>query len=118
MSIRTVGENLAQRLYAAESAIDAALRATAGLAAELPTARAQAMLSATTGQRAFDGAAGAVTALVQARSQLVQTHGALSALARKLKMDDLAVGPIDKPEDDPPIGAGGGVTSNYVGTLS
>lgn len=106
MSRSEVGEALAARLYAAESAIDAALAATAGLAADLPSARARAMLSAVTGQRAFDGAAGAVSALVQARAHLVQTHGALAALARKLKLDDLAVGPVDKPEDDPPIGGG------------
>ncbi|HEV2081131.1 MAG TPA: hypothetical protein VGR32_01630 [Brevundimonas sp.] len=107
MTRRTVGESLAQRLYAAETAVDAALIAAAGLAAELPAARSGALLSAVTGQRAFDGAAGAVSALVQARAQLVQTHGVLAAVARKLKLDDLAVGPVDKPEDDPPIGTGG-----------
>lgn len=106
MTRRQVGEALAARLYAAESAIDAALAATAGLTADLPTARSQAYLSAVTGQRAFDGAAGAVSALVQARAQLVQTHGVLAALARKLDLDVLAVGPVDKPEDGPPIGDG------------
>ncbi|WP_125257552.1 hypothetical protein [Brevundimonas fluminis] len=106
MTRRTVGETLAHRLYAAEAAVDAALAAAARLAAELPVARAGAMVSAVTGQRAFDGAAGAVSALVQARSQLVRTHGVLAAVARKLKLDDLAVGPVDKPEDDPPIGGG------------
>ena len=107
MNRHHVGEALAGRLYAAEAAIDAALVATAGLAADLPTARAQAMLSAVTGQRAFDGAAGAVAALVQARGHLVETHGVLAAVARKLKLDDLAAGPVDKPEDGPPIGQGG-----------
>lgn len=104
MSKVQVGETLAARLFAAEAAVDAAIVATAGLAAQLPIARTEAMLSAVTGQRAFDGAAGAVSSLVQARAQLVQTHKTLAALARSLKLDHLAVGPIDKPEDDPPIG--------------
>jgi hypothetical protein len=108
MSRQSIGESLAARLYAAETAIDLALVETAMLAAMLPAARADAYLSAVTGQRAFDGAAGALSALSAARSQMVQTHTALAALARKLGLDALAVGPIDKPGDTPPVGGGGG----------
>ena len=108
MSRQSIGETLAARLYAVETAIDLALIETAMLAALLPAARADAHLSAVTGQRAFDGAAGALSALSAARSQMVQTHAALAALARKLGLDVLAVGPIDKPGDTPPIGGGGG----------
>lgn len=108
MTRQSIGETLAARLYAAETAIDRALAETATLAAMLPAARADACLSAVTGQRAFDGAAGAISALSSARSQMVQTHTALAALARKLGLDALAVGPVDKPGDTPPIGGGGG----------
>ncbi len=108
MTRQTIGESLAARLYAAETAIDRALIETAMLAAMLHAARADACLSAVTGQRAFDGAAGALSALSAARSQMVQTHTALSAIARKLGLDVLAVGPIDKPGDTPPVGGGGG----------
>lgn len=108
MSRQSIGESLAARLYAAETAIDLALVETAMLAAMLPAARADAYLSAVTGQRAFDGAAGALSALSAARSQMVQTHTALAALARRLGLDALAVGPVDKPGDTPPIGGGGG----------
>jgi len=108
MSRQAIGENLAARLYAAETAIDLALAETATLAAMLPTARADAWLPAVTGQRAFDGAAGALSALSAARSQMVQTHTTLAALARKLGLDALASGPVDKPGDTPPIGGGGG----------
>lgn len=108
MSRLSVGEALAVRLYAAESAIDQALIETATLAAALPAARAEAWLSAVTGQRALAGAAGAVSALSEARAQIVQTHNVLTALARKLGLDALAVGPLDKPGDAPPIGGGGG----------
>lgn len=108
MSRQSIGEALATRLYAAETAIDQALTETAFLAAALPSARAEAYLSAVTGQRVFDGAAASISALAEARSHLVQTHTALAALARKLGLETLAIGPLDKPGDQPPIGGGPG----------
>lgn len=108
MSRLSIGEDLADRLFAAESAIDRALIETATLAAALPAARAGAWLSASVGQRAFEGTAATISALAQARSHIVQTHGVLAAIARKLGLDALAVGPLDKPGEGPPIGGGGG----------
>lgn len=108
MTRLSVGEALAARLYAAESAIDQALIETATLAAALPAARADAWLSAVTGQRAFAGTAATISALSDARAHIVQTHKTLTALARKLGLDALAVGPVDKPGDSEPIGGGGG----------
>ncbi len=108
MSRLSVGEALAVRLYAAESAIDQALIETATLAAALPAARADAWLSAVTGQRAFAGTAATISALADARAHIVETHNTLTAIARKLGLDTLAVGPMDKPGDGPPIGGGGG----------
>ncbi|MBB5661468.1 hypothetical protein [Brevundimonas halotolerans] len=112
MTRSDAGQALAHRLYAAESAIDAALIHTARLAAYLPEARAEAYLSAVTGQKAFEDTAQSVVALSEARGHIVRTHGRLAALARSLGLEALAVGPVDKPEDEPPIG--GGVT----GTIS
>lgn len=80
------------------------------MAAMLPAARAQAYVSAVTGQKAFDGAAASITALAQARSHMVDTHNTLAALARKMGLETVAVGPLDKPEDPVPIG--GGVTQS------
>ena len=111
MTRQDIGEALAGRLYAAESAIDAALSETATLAAMLPAARAQAYLSAVSGQKAFDGAAASISALAEARSHLVQTHTTLSALARKLGLDALAAGPVDKPDDTPPRDGSGGLSA-------
>ncbi len=108
MTRLSVGEALAARLYAAESAIDQALIETATLAAALPAARADAWLSAVTGQRAFSGTAATLSALSDARAHIVQTHNTLTALARKLGLETLAAGPLDKPGDGPPIGGGGG----------
>lgn len=107
MSRSTIGEALAVRLYAAESSIDRALADAAALAAALPAARAEAYLSAVTGQRAFSGAAAAVGALTDARGHLIQTHHTLAALARSLGLHTLARGPVDKPGDTPPVGGGG-----------
>ena len=104
MTRQAIGEALAARLYTAEAAIDRAMAESAALAAALPGARADAYLSAVTGQRAFSGAAATNSALAEARGQLVQTHNTLTALARKLGLDALASGPIDKPGDRPPVG--------------
>lgn len=101
---QTVGQRLAIRLQAAETAIDAAIAETAALTAMMPTARTEAYLSAVTGQRAFDGAAASVSALTQARGHLVQTHNTLAALGRRLGLETLAVGPTDKPDQEPPFG--------------
>ncbi len=114
MTRESIGHDLAAKLYAAESAIDKALAATATLAAALPTARSQAYLSAATGHAAFEGAASSLAALTDARGHLIVTHNTLAALARKLGLDALAIGPVDKPEDDPPIGGGGKPTARLA----
>ena len=55
---------------------------------------------------AFDGAAASLFALAEARSHMVQTHQTLAALARRLGLEILAVGQLDKPGDQPPVGGG------------
>ena len=116
MNRSDIGQTLAGRLYAAEAAIDAALIETARLAAYLPEARSEAYLSAITGQKAFEETAQSVVALSQARGHIVKTHERLAALARALGLDPLAVGPVDKPGDEPPIGGGvTGVISRETG---
>ena len=99
MSQQTTAQTLAEQLFAAEAAIDSALTETASLIAMFPMARAEALLSAVVGQRAFRSTAAAVSALTEARGQLVATHQTLSALARSMGLDTLAVGPLDKPRE-------------------
>jgi len=103
---QAVADVLASRLFATEAAIDVALREAALLMAALPAARAGARLSPVTGQSAFDDVADSVGALSAARGHIVGAHVSLAAIARKLGLDDLAVGPLDKPEDTPPLGGG------------
>ncbi len=106
MSRLIIGEALSARLHAAEAAIDQAMADTAAFAAALPVARLEAALAATTGQEAFDEAAASLAALAAARSHMVRTHRTLAALARRLGLDILAVGQLDKPGDRPPAGGG------------
>jgi len=103
MTKQDIATRVAGRLYTAETAIDLALAETAALIGLLPGARADALLSAVAGQRAFDGAAASIVALTQARGHVVETHRALAALARSIGIDVTALGPLDKPEDTPPL---------------
>ncbi len=104
-----IGQHLAERLWSAEQAVDAALGEAAALMAFLPQARRDAALAATVAQPAFSAAADSVAALARARGDLVEAHRTLAALARKLGLDALAAGPMDKPKDDRPgPGYGGG----------
>ena len=75
----------------------------AKLAVALPDGRLKACVAAVTAQSAFDGVAASLTALTEARSHLGGAHRTLSALARKLRLEALAAGPMDKPEDRPPM---------------
>mgnify|MGYP003608520807 CR=1 FL=1 len=67
MTRHTTAHTLAEQLFAAEAAIDAAVTETASLIAMFPAARAEALLSAVVGQRAFPTLASAVSALPGAR---------------------------------------------------
>lgn len=101
MTRQAIGENLAARLYAAETAIDLALIETA--------ARADAYLSAITGRRAFDGAAGAVSALSAARSHVGSRRIAPSPPWRANWGSTCSPrGPSTSPATRPPFGGSGG----------
>jgi len=106
MTHQASGEAVAARLYRVEAAIDAALSETAAFVAELPRARSAAYLSAVTGQQIFDDVTGSLAAINMARSRMVAAHNRLAVLARKMGLYTLAVGPLDKPDDSPPIGDG------------
>lgn len=104
MTIQATGEALAAQLYAAESAIDQALGQIALLAAMLPGARSAAHLPATTGQPIFEATSRALASATEARGHLVDAHRRLDILGRRLTFDMESVGPVDKPDDMPPIG--------------
>ncbi len=75
---RAIAENIADALFQAEAAIDAALSKTATLTGVMPSMRAQAGLSALIGQGAVERASQAIMALTEARRAIVETHKELS----------------------------------------
>jgi hypothetical protein len=95
-------EAVAAKLFAVEAAIDAAI----GMAAELGTvmveARTKAKLSALMGQDALEHATGSLARLVEARCKIVETHSALDHLKSELGLRTLAFGGgMQKPIGDP-----------------
>jgi hypothetical protein len=100
-------ETLAQQLYRAENALDLAVQEVSGLLSTLPQARCDAGLSAVAGRSIFRHMGSAVAALLAAREGLSSAHEDLARLSKILKIDTVAIGPLDKPDDEPPVGGGG-----------
>ncbi len=81
---RQVGETLAAQLFAAEAAIDAAIAATATLAATIPAVGSQIRVGACIGQDSLTEAMATCAKLVEARSSIVATHKALSVAQKQV----------------------------------
>ena len=75
---RMVAEQIAEALFEAEAAIDAAISKTAQLTGVMPALRQKAGLSALVGQDAVERATQAIMALAEARRAIVETHKELS----------------------------------------
>ena len=69
-----VAQGVANRLFATESAIDAALAEASGLMAEMVAGRGELRISATVGQDAGYKVAEAIATLAQARRAVVEAH--------------------------------------------
>lgn len=74
---RLAANKIAEHLFVAEAAIDAAVAAVAQLTAIMPMARQEANLSACIGQDALIGAMETCQQLVLARGRIIATHAAL-----------------------------------------
>jgi hypothetical protein len=81
---RLIAEQVAQQLFAAEAAIDAAIAATATLTGLMPSIRQTAGLSAQIGQDALAEAAETCAMLVRARGSIVATHNALTVAQKQM----------------------------------
>ncbi len=68
-------KSVAEKLFALEDAIDAALVCAGELAVATPKARKQAKLSACVGQDAIARTGDAVAALYSARAHIIDAHG-------------------------------------------
>lgn len=84
---RLAANKVAEQLFAAEAAINAAVSAVAQLAAVMPMAAQEANLAACIGQDALMGAMETCQQLVQARSRIIATHAALRAAQTQIGLD-------------------------------
>jgi hypothetical protein len=87
-----VVRRVANKLHAAEDAIDKAIIMLSELNRELPEARMDANLSATVGQDAFSSCADALSLLVQSRAKTVNAHGSLAATQADMGLGAYAMG--------------------------
>lgn len=94
---RRAAIKVAQSLFAAEEAIDAALARAAELNGNLVTARTDAKLSALVGHDAFEVSAAAFAALARARCDIVETHKRLSEAKIQIGLRTVSVGETGKP---------------------
>jgi hypothetical protein len=94
---RDAAMKVAESLFAAEEAIDAALARAAEFNATLVTARQDAKLSAIVGQDAFEVSASAFAALARARADIVETHKRLSETQTQIGLSTVSFGDNGKP---------------------
>lgn len=99
----TAAHMVAEKLFEAEEALDLAIARAAELNAALPTARQEANLSAVVAQDAFMTASRILPALMQARQELVDTHGKLDDAKDQIGLRHVAIG---HPDTKPPMVAG------------
>ena len=92
---RNAAQNLAERLFAAEQALDTAICKTANLIGYMPIARMNANLSAVLGHDAISEAAETLSAMVGARRRLVATHNRLAETRDQIGLQAMALGSTD-----------------------
>ena len=98
---RKAAEQVAESLFAAESAIDAALAKTAALAGIIPAVREDARLAACVGQEAVEQAIETLRVLGEARRLIVRTHEELSATQKRIGLGAVSFGGLGKFDEEP-----------------
>ena len=86
---------IAEQLIAAERAIDTAVSQVATLTARMPLARMEANLAAEVGHEALARSAGSMTALLEARREIIATHAALAEAKDLIGLRTVAVGGLE-----------------------
>ncbi|WP_156254444.1 hypothetical protein [Sandarakinorhabdus oryzae] len=81
---RLAANKVAEQLFAAEAAINAAVSAVAQLTAVMPMAAQEANLAACIGQDALMGAMETCQQLIQARARIIATHASLRDAQNKI----------------------------------
>ncbi|WP_223391671.1 hypothetical protein [Caulobacter segnis] len=88
---RMAAVTVAEALFAAEKAIDAAIASTAALAGLMPTTRQEAKLSALIGQDAIMSAISTMQALGVAREGIVTTHKHLTVAQHDIGLSSMSL---------------------------
>jgi hypothetical protein len=91
-----IAHSIAQRLHAAEEAIDLAAARIAELNAALPLARLEGRLGAAIGQDALASSASAIMLVVKTRAELVATHDQLKRVSDDIGLGEQAYGDVFK----------------------
>ena len=95
---------VAARLFEVEDAIDGSLKQASRLIADMVDARRDLRLAAVVGQDAFARTAATISALAEARGEIIGAHDALAETRDRMGMRTVGLGALDKP--DPPAGSG------------
>ena len=95
---RDAAMKVAESLFAAEDAIDAAFARVAELNGTLVMARSEANLSAMVAQDAFESAAATLATLAKARGEIVGTHRSLDEAKVQIGLRAVAIGDQGKPD--------------------
>jgi hypothetical protein len=98
---RKAADQVAQSLFAAESAIDAALAKTAALAGIIPAVREEAQLAACVGQEAVEQAIETLRVLAEARRSIVKMHEELATTQKRIGLGAVSFGGLGKHEEQP-----------------
>lgn len=94
---QTIARNVAERLFAAEAALDIAAARIAELNAALPLARLDGNISAIVGQDAFLNSASAMLLVVETRDKIVATHANLKQASDDIGLTEVSYGDLIKP---------------------
>lgn len=91
-----VAQRVANKVWSAEDAVDAAMAEAAGLLAELTSARQELKLSASTTEKATADLVKSMAALGQARTALVEMHEELAEVKLRVGIRTKLTGAWDK----------------------
>jgi hypothetical protein len=101
---REIATRVTASLRETEDAVDTALAQASDFLAMLPAARREAQVSASMGHDAIERVAAAISALTEARRELVAAHEVLADVQQQLGLGTTAFGPfIDKPDYPPKV---------------
>lgn len=94
-----VAQRVANRLFATEKAVDAAMAEAASLMMSIAEARTELGLSAVVGDNATSKVAEAIATLAEARRAVVAAHANLAETKLRVGIRTKLIGVSDKPPD-------------------